>query len=86
MITIEIIKNKIFTDKKLWGKKWKNEYIGEQIINILFYLNKDGNNDFILMVNGKNETADFKSQLKNRYKDIPNTELRDRFFKYAKIN
>lgn len=81
---IEVIKNKILLNNDLWGKLKKYD-LGQQILNLLFYMNRDGLTDFTLIVNGLDETQNFKDAVKSEYSNIPNTSLRDNFFKYANI-
>ena len=86
-LKIEIKNKKCFIDNRLWGKVWGNtNLLGDYILNVLFYNNKDGKNEIKLFINDIDETEDFKKQVKEKYQNINNTELRDNFFKYAKIN
>lgn len=82
---IEVIKNKVFIDSRLWGKKLNNQNLGDCIINLLFYNNKDGEKEYELIVNGCDLTSEFKDEVKKKYDNIPNTELKKCFFKYANI-
>lgn len=81
---IEVTKTKIFRDGELWGNRKKYD-IGQQLLNVLFYSNKEGRHEYSIIIEGKDETEEFKAEVKKRYKDIPNTELRDSFFKFCKI-
>jgi hypothetical protein len=82
---IEVIKNKVLLDGKKWGTKPNNMDLGEYILNLLFYCNRDGNKSFELFVNGVNETEIFKNQVKEKYAQIKNTQLRDNFYTYSNI-
>ncbi|MCO5238860.1 MAG: hypothetical protein M9904_02285 [Chitinophagaceae bacterium] len=76
---IELVKNKWYVNGTLWGKKKEND-LGDQVLNILFYKNRDGNNEYILIINGVEETNDFKKQVKEKYSGIPNQDLAQRYF------
>lgn len=82
---IEVKNKQIFVDDRKWSKLKTGQDLGDQIINVLFYCNQDGEKNYKLIVNGKNETAEFKKEVKEKYENIPNTDLRDRFFKYCRV-
>jgi hypothetical protein len=82
---IEVKNSTVFLDGKKWGKKPSGFDWGQYILNVLFYTNRDGRKDYTLIKNGVDETQDFKKEVKEHYKDIPNTNLRDSFFKYARV-
>jgi hypothetical protein len=83
---IEIIKNKlVLIDGKKWGNKPNNMDIGDYILTLLFYMNKNGNNPFEIILDGVNETKDFQKEVKRKYLNIKNTVLRDQFYLYANI-
>lgn len=85
-LKIEIKKNKCFADGKMWGKVWSNkDLLGQYLLNVLFYLNKLGNKKIEIIVDGLNETESFKQQVKDKYSNIGNTQLRDSFFLYSNI-
>lgn len=83
---IEIKGSKAFVDADKWGIKSKGYDMGDYILNILFYCNRDGSKDYQLIIDGVNETDSFKSEVKKKYQDIRNTELRDKFFMYARVH
>ncbi len=86
-IKIEIKKNKCFVDDKLYGNVWKNQDLfGNYLINLLFYINRDGSNKINIINNSIDVTNDFKKSVIERYSNIPNTNLRDKFYKYCNIN
>lgn len=76
---------KLFVNDRLWGKKHKGMDIGDYILNALFYINGDGSKKIKVTIDGVDETEDFKKQVKDKYQNIPNTELRDRFFRYTNV-
>lgn len=84
-MTIEVTKTKIFLNGEIWNKVYKKQDIGQQILNLLYYRNREGKNNYQLLINGKDETEDFKKQVKEKYNDIPNQDLRNNFFKYSNI-
>jgi hypothetical protein len=67
------------------SKKVNKDLIGNTILNLLFYNNREGKVDYTLIIDKKDETESFKKQVKAEYQNIKNTSLRDSFFKYAKI-
>lgn len=84
-IKLEIIKNKCFVNDNLWGKVWSNKnLLGDYILNVLFYTNKEGN-PIKIIINGVNETSNFKKQVKKEYKNILNVDLRNNFYCYSNI-
>ena len=86
MINITVTKNKIFVGSETWGPCRPGLDLGDQVLNVLFYLNRDGQKPYRLTVDGIDETDAFKKAVKDKYQDIPNTDLRDRFFQYANVN
>lgn len=55
------------------------------MINVLFYMNRDGANSYKITIDGEDETESFKAEVKKKYQDIKNTDLKDRFFLYSNI-
>jgi hypothetical protein len=53
----------------LWEKKPKKDIrtIGQKIINVLFYYNRDGKKPIKVIIDGEDETKEFKEQVKNKY-------------------
>lgn len=84
-LVIEIKKSKAFVNDRFWGKKSKNQDLGDLLLNILFYNNKKGDKKIKIIVDGVNETSKFKKDVKKEYQNIPNTELRDSFYLYCNI-
>jgi hypothetical protein len=92
-VTIEIKKarstvKQILVDGRVWTKRKSalNELdLGDTILTILFYENQEGNKDIQIIVNGVDETEIFKNEVKERFAGIKDTDFRDDFFKYARI-
>lgn len=84
-LQIEVIKNTVYLDNKKWGVKPNDMDLGTYILNMLFYVNRNGKEKYKLIIDGIVKTSKFKSEVKKRYIDIPNKELRDSFFMYANI-
>lgn len=82
---IEIKKNKSYLNNQPYSKLGKNQDIGDHIINILFYNNRDGKHEIEVIINGVDETTSFKEQVIKKYKDIKNQELKNNFYKYCSI-
>jgi hypothetical protein len=89
-VTIEIKKGKstahILVDGRVWSRRGSRlNDLGDTILSILYYNNREGDKDIQIIVDGVDETSDFKNEVKERYAGIKNTGLRDEFFKYARI-
>jgi hypothetical protein len=74
-----------FLNDKKYGKIPNGQPVFDYILNMLFYNNRNGTHNYSITIDGKNETNNFKKKIKDKYKNIPNTSLRDSFFTYANI-
>lgn len=82
---IKMINNKVSVDGKHYGNKPTKMDTYDYILQILFYTNRDGKKDYRLSINGVDETDIFKQQIKERYQNIINERLRDRFYLYTRV-
>ena len=62
-------KHRITVNGRPWSKnvKFDRRSIGDKIINVLFYLNKDGDKKIKIIIDGKDETEDFKKEVIEKY-------------------
>lgn len=58
---------------RVWNSKGRKQDIGDLVMEILWYCNKE-NNQIQIIINGVDETIDFRKQAIERYHDS--------FFKY----
>jgi hypothetical protein len=64
--TIGENKYHIDVNGKSWSKKSSGD-LGDVIINVLFYVNKEGDKKIKIMIDGKDETVEFKKAVIERY-------------------
>jgi hypothetical protein len=64
--TIGENKYHIDVNGKSWSKKSSGD-LGDVIINVLFYVNKEGDKKIKIMIDGKDETVEFKKAIIERY-------------------
>ena len=83
-LVIRVEKMKVTLNNELYTNNYKYD-LGGYILTLLFYKNREGNHSYQLLVNGVDETENFKKQVKEEYSNIPNTRLRDDYFRYANI-
>jgi hypothetical protein len=72
-LTIEVTtiapdKHKILVDGRLWSKpKKENRDIGEKLINVLYYTNKNADKNIQIFIDGVDETDNFKQSVISKY-------------------
>jgi hypothetical protein len=75
ILNIEVITqkpnvHKITINGVLWSKpKVDRSDIGQKLLNLLFYENKNGDHKIKVVIDGVDETEDFKKDVIEKYKD-----------------
>jgi hypothetical protein len=65
-------KRQILVNGKLWSKP-KVDYwdLGSKLLNLLFYMNKDGKKSIKVIIDGEDNTESFKKQVIEKYSNTP---------------
>lgn len=83
VMLIEIRKGIAYVDGRKWGKVKFG--LGNCVLNILFYNNRDGDREYRLLVDGVDETDNFRDSVISEYGNINNVSLRESFYRYCNI-